>query len=124
MGANISLGALATREAEQRQVEAAQGGLQAAQEGAALELGALESAYEAARREVELRRLAFRNAETILQENRQRETLGLVPPLETQGALLDTLQADLELRSAELTALRSLLDLNEFYAFPPGETLP
>lgn len=124
VAANISLGTLDTLKAAERQVEAARSGLQAARQGATLRHGALERAHEAARRNVELRCLEFTNAETTLRENRKRETLGLAPPLATQGALLASLRAFLDLRRAEVAALRALLDFNEFYALPPSETLP
>ena len=124
VAANISLGTLDTLEAAERQVEAARRGLEAARQGTRLRLGALGRAHEAARRNVELRRLDFRDAETTLRENRKREALGLAPPLATQNALLESLRAFLGLRRAEVAALRAQLDFNAFYALPPSETLP
>ena len=107
VAANISLGTLDTLEAAERQVEAARKGLESARQGTRLQLGALQRAHEAARRNVELRRLEFRDAETTLRENRKREVLGLAPPLATQGALLASLRAFLGLRRAEVAALRA-----------------
>lgn len=124
VSANLSVGAFSALEATARQVEAAQAGLAAAREGATLQEAALRAAYENAARDVAGSRRAFADAEATLEETETREALGLASPLETQGALLELLQADLGRRTAELASLSALLDLYTLYALPLSETLP
>jgi outer membrane protein len=123
VSANLSVGALSALEAAARQVEAARAGLEAAREGAVLQEAALRAAYDNAARDLEGARRAFEDAELTYAEARTREELGLASPLETQGALLELLQADLGRRSAELAALSALLELYTLYALPLSEAL-
>ena len=123
MSATLSLGALDALSAAERQEAAAAASLTAAREGGTLQETALRSAATQTGRTAELERRSFGNARLTYRENRTRQDLGLSAPLETQSALLELLQADLERRSAELARLSALLDLYELYALPPSETL-
>lgn len=123
VSANISLGAIDALSAAERQGAAAESALRAAREGGALQETALRAAYTKAARDAELEGRTFGNARTSYEENVTRQELGLAAPLETRTALIELLQADLERRTAELTELGALLDLYEFYALPPSETL-
>lgn len=107
----------------QAALQAARAGLEAAREGAALQEVALRAAYGNAARDLAGARRAFEDAEVTYAEARTREELGLASALETQGALLELLQADLARRSAELGTLSALLELYTLYALPPSETL-
>jgi len=124
ISANISVGALDALGAAERQETAAEAGLMAAREGGALQENALRGGYTKAARDAELGRRSFENARLTYRENVTRQELGLSSPLETQTALLELLQADLERSRGELAALSALLDLYELYALSPSETLP
>ena len=119
ISANISVGAIDTLNAAQRQKAAASESLRAAQQGGRLQETTLKTAYTKAEATAELDRRAFRNARVTYQENVTRQELGLSTPLETQTSLLDLLQADVTRRSSELGTLSALLDLYELYAPTP-----
>lgn len=123
VSANISLGAVQTLGAAERQGAAAEAALAAARQGGALQEATLRSAYTQAARAADLNRRGFANAQLTYRENLTRQELGLSSPLETQTSLLELLQADLERSSGELTELSALLDLYNLYALPPSETL-
>ncbi len=123
ISASISFGVFDEISAAQAQRRSAEAGIVAAQENAELQLVSLTNALNEAERTVDLERIQFRNAQRAFEENRQRQELGLITPLETQQALVELLQADIELRQARFSALQALLDLYEFYALPPSEVL-
>ena len=123
VSASISFGVFDEINAAQAQQRSAKAGVVAAQENAELQLVSLTNTLNEAERTVDLERIQFRNAQLAFEENRQRQELGLITPLETQQALVELLQADIELRQARFSALQALLDLYEFYALPPSEVL-
>ena len=120
---SISPGTFEQLSAAQDQVSAAQAGLRAAQDGAALQQASLTSDQTQAEQTLALKELQFRNAQQNVDEARQRETLGISTPLETQTELIDLLQADLELRTARQSVLSSTLASYEFYGIPVTEVL-
>ncbi len=120
---DLSPGTYRAVDAAQTLVEAARAGLQAAEGGAALQREGLENALSQAQRDLALREARFGNAQQDVEEARRREDLGLSTSLETLGALVDLLEADVDLRSARQRVLVSLLDLYEFYALPVSQVL-
>ena len=120
---DLSPGTYRAVDAAQTLVEAARAGLQAAEGGAALQREGLENALSQAQRDLALREARFGNAQQDFEEARRREDLGLSTSLETLGALVDLLEADVDLRSARQRVLVSLLDLYEFYALPVSQVL-
>lgn len=112
---------------EQLQV-AAEEALRGAQLDAAAQEGRLLNRLEETARNEQLATFVFENAERALREARQRQTLGVTTPLETQQAVLTWANAGASLwdslydvRRQRLTAL---LDLYDFYGLPPSELLP
>lgn len=124
VSATISVSALKTLEATQQQQRAAEEGLKAQTTGSAVQEASLRAAYQKAVREAGLESRQFANAQLTYRENVTRQELGLSSPLETQTSLIELLQADLERRSSDFSALSALLDLYELYALPPSEALP
>ena len=120
---DLSPGTYRAVDAAQTLVEAARAGVRAAEEGAALRREGLENLLSQARRDLEVREARFGNAQRDLEEARRREDLGLSTSLETLGALVDLLEADVGLRSARQRVLVSLLDVYEFYAVPVSQVL-
>ena len=121
--ADISFGVFDQISASESQRTAAEAGLEATREDAQIQNASLLNTLNQAERNAELERLQFRNAQQSFAENQQRQELGLITPLETQQALIELLEADLELRQARLSALQALLDTYGFYALPPSEVL-
>ena len=100
---------------------AARENLRAAQQNALSGEAALRNRQDAANREHDLGALVFRNAERTLQEVRERETLGVGTPLETQAAAVALAEAGLELRDARREQFTALLDLFALYGLPVSE---
>lgn len=123
ISANISVGALQALEAIKAQQKAAQEALYAAQDGGDLQVKIFANSYQKARADARLKEEKLSNARLSYEENVKRYKLGLTSAIETQSALIEFLQADLEARGAALKELSSLLDIYEFYALPPSETL-
>ncbi len=123
VSATIPLDGFDAIDAAGEQLGAARAGFQASRDGAAVQRAALQNSRVQAERTLTLEALQFRNAQTNFSENQQRQELGLIAPLETQQALIDLLNADLELRQARQGALQALLELYSFYALPPSEVL-
>lgn len=124
IGVSISAGTFEQLSAAQDQVTAAQAGLTATRDGAALQKLSLISDQAQAEQTLALEALQFRNAERNLDEARQREALGISTPLETRTSeLIDLLEADLELRTARQSVLSSSLAIYEFYGIPVTEVI-
>ena len=123
IGVSISPGTFEQLNAAENQLDAAQAGLAATRDGTALQKSSLVSAKAQAEQTLTLEALQFRNAQQNVDEARQRETLGISTPLETQTELIDLLQADLELRSARQSVLSSTLAIYEFYGVSVTEVL-
>lgn len=123
VAATLSPGQFKAAEAAQRQLDAAEAGLQATVDGAELRRRALAKGWDQAQRQLALAELEFRNRELDAREARAREELGISTPLETQSEVIDLLQADLELRSARQAVLSATLDYYRFFAIPVSEVL-
>ncbi len=123
VSANISFGVFDEIDAAERQREAARARLESSRENAEVQNASLLNALNEAERTVALEQIQFGNALQDFEENRQRQEVGLITPLETQQSLVDLLEEDTELSQARFSALQALLDTYEFYALPPSEVL-
>lgn len=115
---SISPEAVDAYHAAQAQAETARQALAATRQGAELQELALRSAVAQAERALALAQARRDDAEARLDETRARVEAGLSTPLELQADSLSLTRAELELRSARLSALRSALDIYELYALP------
>jgi outer membrane protein TolC len=118
VSASISPSVGTALRAADTQLAAALSALQAATQAAELELAALANDLARSIRELELAELQAHNARLTLEETRAREELGLSIPLETQSAVLEQLQAELDLQSARQQQLTSTLAFYPFYGIP------
>jgi outer membrane protein TolC len=121
VSASISPAVGAALRAAAAQLEAAFSALQAARESAAVELAALHSELARAKQQLELAELLVRNARLTLAETRTRQELGLAIPLATQRAVLEHLQAELELQAARQEVLAGTLAFHSFQGRPVSQ---
>ena len=123
VGINVPISSIEAIAASRDVREAAAEGLQAARDGADIQLANLSNQLANALRNLQLEELEFVNAALELEEDLVRAELGLITPLELQETNNDRTQASNALQQARLDALTRLLDLYEFYGIPVSEVL-
>lgn len=126
IGVSVSLspGAFRALEASENELLAAEARLEAARDGAELQLASLRSALGRAERALALAELDVEDARLDLDEVQRREALGLDIPLETQRSAIRLTEASLDLQRARQDRLARTLDIYVFYAHPLLEVLP
>jgi len=125
----ISPGVIDGLQATHAQLRAAQDGIDAASNNAAVQKASLDNDLAQAKGALSLAQRKLDDARATLQEDQTREKLGLGTPLTTQQAALDLTQRQLDLQQARQDVLAKTLAYYRFYAHPlvsqtPSEVQP
>ncbi|HKJ95783.1 MAG TPA: TolC family protein, partial [Gammaproteobacteria bacterium] len=125
----FSPGVIDGLQATHAQLRAAQDGIDAASNNAAVQKASLDNDLAQAKGALSLAQRKLDDARATLQEDQTREKLGLGTPLTTQQAALDLTQRQLDLQQARQDVLAKTLAYYRFYAHPlvsqtPSEVQP